>query len=167
MPIIPDDLRRLIDVELATLSDARVREHLRGLLIEPKPVLGDWDYGAAGQQYPCHTVLENHPSNTGIAYCEHGFGPRSPWGLVFLTGEHLSIGMDSQWYTTFLQACFASSAVTVLPIWRVFKTDDSGVRSAITGEGDWEPIWDQVISLRESDPGSQYDCDTSIPYERE
>jgi hypothetical protein len=167
MSIDAHQLKRLIEVELATLSDPRVEQHIRGLLIDPEPVLRDWDYGAVGQQCVCHDVLEHLPSNTAITYCEDGFGPRSPWGLVFLAGEHLSMGMDSQWFTTFLQACFQSQAITNLPIWRVFKTDAAGVRSAITREGEWQSTWDQVMKLRESDPDSQYGCDTSIPYERE
>jgi len=28
------------------------------------------------------------------------FGPGFPWGLVFLSGPHMNIGMDSNWYST-------------------------------------------------------------------
>ncbi len=48
------------------------------------------------------------PSNTGIAYCEFGFGPRNPWGLVFLSRG--SIGMDSAWYESFWASYFESMA---------------------------------------------------------
>src|SRR5205085_10543865 len=50
------------------------------------------------------------------------FGPRSPWGLVNLSGSaNMSIGMDSAWYVSFMEAYFESMAATELPIWRVFK----------------------------------------------
>jgi hypothetical protein len=59
------------------------------------------------QTYPCWIVLEHAPSNTAIAYCAEGFGPGCPWGLLFLEGEHLSMGMDSGWFT-YLSMRFAS-----------------------------------------------------------
>ncbi len=131
-------------------------------------MLRDWDYGVEGEQYVCWDVLEHHASGTGIAYCESGFGPRSPWGLVWLEhSKNMSIGMDSGWFTTFLQAYFESAAAADLPIWRVFKTDLSGVRFPMTSEGSWEETWKQVMEHRKEDPASCYDCNTSIVYERE
>lgn len=59
-----------------------------------------WDYGAKGVMYPCWTILEHVGSNTGVAYCTDGFGPAYPWGLVFLTGSHMSMGMDCSWYSS-------------------------------------------------------------------
>jgi hypothetical protein len=135
MTINTDTLKALVEGELARMADARVTSHIRSLLTEPKPVLRDWDYGEKGQQYVCWIVLEEHASKTGIAYCESGFGPTTPWGLIGL--EYSSMGMDSSWYTTFLQAYFGSVVATDLPIWRVFKTESSGVRRPITPEGNW------------------------------
>ncbi len=166
MAIGTETLKALVEDELARVEDTRVTTHIRSLLIEPTPVLRDWDYGVEGQQYVCWNVLEHHPSNTGIAYCESGFGPGAPWGLVWLEGPHMSIGMDTNWYTTFLQAYFESFVAAELPIWRVFKTDPSGVRLPITTEGDWDDTWKQVILHRGQDTVSRYDCDTGIVYER-
>src|SRR5262249_28688381 len=104
-------------------------------------------------------------SNTGIAYCESGFGPGAPWGLVGLGEPNMSIGMDSNWYTTLLEAYFESFAAK-LSIWRVFKTDPCGVRLPITPESGWDDTWKQVIVHREQDAASRYDCDTSIVFER-
>jgi hypothetical protein len=165
MTINADILKALVDDELARMAEARVTSHIRSLLTEPKPVLRDWDYGEKGQQYVCWTVLEDHASNTGIAYCESGFGPRAPWGLIWL--EDSSIGMDSCWYTTFLQTYFESKAATLLPIWRVFKTEPSGVRLPVSAEGGWNETWKQVMEKRQEDQTSRYDCDTSIVFERE
>jgi hypothetical protein len=65
-----------------------------------------------------------------------------------------------------LQAYFESFAAAELPIWRVFKTDPSGVRLPITPEGGWDDTWKQVVLHRELDAASFYDCNTSIVYER-
>ena len=88
MAIDSDTLKTLVRDELGRTADARVTTHIRSLLVEPTPVLRDWDYGVKGQQYVCWNVLEHGPSNTAIAYCETGFGLRrpgdlSPWrGLI-------------------------------------------------------------------------------------
>ena len=57
-----------------------------------------WDYGRANEEYPCWIFAEHLESSTAFAYAEHGFGPSSPWGLLFIKGEHMSIGMDSGWF---------------------------------------------------------------------
>jgi hypothetical protein len=51
---------------------------IRELLVTPHPVERAWDDGSRGEHFVCWTVLEHHPSNTGIAYCLQGFGPSSP-----------------------------------------------------------------------------------------
>jgi len=170
MSVDPQALRGMIESELARLSDSRVISFVKSLLVEPEITLRRWNYGREGEKYPCWSILRHPASNTGIAYCEHGFGPRSPWGLVFLEGDeaYTSIGMDCSWYTTFLQAFFESQAATDLPIWRVFKTDPATREMrAISDEGAWDATWALVKSLRESDPASHYHCWTSIQYERE
>jgi hypothetical protein len=169
MSVDADSLKGLIERELELVSDARVVAHIRGLPVEPKVVMRDWNYGKPGEQYPCWSVLAHTASNTGISYCEYGFGPRCPWGLVWLGSEHpkhLSIGMDSGWFSRFMDAYFNSFASTDLVIWRVFEADSSGVREPITGEDTWERTWKQIDDLRESDPASRYDCGHSIAYTR-
>jgi hypothetical protein len=167
--VTPECLNVLVERDLSLLSDGRVMAHIRSLLVPAKRVLRSWNYGIDGEQYPCWTVLEHPASNTGIAYCENGFGPGSPWGLVFLEGNEaqMSIGMDASWFTTFLQAYFDSQAVRELSIWRVVKTDASGKRHFLTGEGTWDETWSQVMALRKSDTASRYDCTHSVVYERE
>ena len=76
----------------------------------PYPVERDWDYGNSGERFVCWTVLEHPDSNTGIAYCAQGFGPKHPWGLVFLSGPYMSIGMDSGWYASLEDAMRESMA---------------------------------------------------------
>ena len=91
-------VQALVEAELSRVRDPAALPRLRALLVAPYPVARAWDYGAPGERYVCWTVLEHRASNTGIAYCERGFGPENPWGLVFLTGPDMSIGMDSGWF---------------------------------------------------------------------
>ena len=72
------------------------------------------DYGEESRTYPCWIVLEHRASNTGIAYCAYGFGPGDPWGLLFLGGPHLSMGMDSAWFVT-LEDAFRQSPACDVP----------------------------------------------------
>lgn len=75
---------------------ACIEKHLIKSRLEDR----EWDYGDVGQTFPCWICLEDRRSNTAIAYCEQGFGPTNPWGLLFLAGEPSSLGMDSGWFTT-------------------------------------------------------------------
>src|SRR5260221_7478632 len=119
-----------------------------------------WDYGAPGESYPCWLLLAHRPSNTAIAYCEFGFGPATPWGLLFLEGtQHMSMGMDSGWFDCFLDAYFDSKASAELPIWRVFRhhgNDFPGI--PITEEGSWDATWAEVMRLRAEQSSFRYDC---------
>ena len=163
MPISAEILKTLIEGELATVSDARVIAHIRGMLVEPHAVLRTWDYGEPGQQYPCWMVLRDAHSGGEIAYCEYGFGPCSPWGLVS-SGEHQSMGMDSGWFNTFLDAFFESVACVELPIWRVFGEDRDGTRVPVTDEGAWEATWSRISDLRSCDQTKRYHCGHSVDY---
>lgn len=161
-------LTAIINRQLAPLAENPVALQIRALLVEPTLALRRWYYGNEGERRPCWTVLRHAASNSGIAYCEHGFDPRSPWGLVFPDDDEelTSVGMDWSWHSTFLHAFFDSRAATHLPIWRVFKTDAmTGERRAISQEGEWDKIWAKVIFLRNSDQNNRYDCWTSINYD--
>jgi hypothetical protein len=100
----------LVEKELSRISDPVLVAAIRRLLVKPYAVEREWNYGRPGQTYPCWTVLEHPPSNTGIAYCESGFGPSDPWGLVFISGADMSIGMDCAWYATLEDAMRQSRA---------------------------------------------------------
>ncbi len=166
MTVTATQLLEIVAKELADLNDARITAHVQSLLVPPVPVVRGWDYGAADEAYPCWSVLEHMKSNTGIAYCESGFGPKDPWGLVFLAGtEHMSMGMDSGWYPRFLDAYFESMASSELPIWRVFQqSGDDYPGQSISTEGPWEATWAQVERLRALYPERRYHCAQSIYY---
>jgi hypothetical protein len=100
----------LVAEQLAQITDPVLAERIKELLVTPYAVDRKWDYGVEGQSFACWTLLEHQPSNTGIAYCAEGFGPGYPWGLVFMSGQHMNIGMDSGWYPTLDAAMRASMA---------------------------------------------------------
>jgi hypothetical protein len=159
--ISPLQIQALIEAELLKIQDQRVLSHVRSHLVVPAAVMRDWDYGKKGESYLCWTVLTTPDSNVGIAYCEFGFGPENPWGLVALSGN-MSIGMDCCWFKSFIEAYF-DSAASDLPIWRVFKQDDSAYPGvAVTEESDWDSTWEEVYRLRTANPNARYNCDNSI-----
>jgi len=90
----------LVERELRAIRNPAILDLVRRLRVDPYAVEREWDYGPADQRYVCWTVLEHRPSNKGAAYCDAGFGPAFPWGLVFLSGPHMNIGMDSNWFST-------------------------------------------------------------------
>jgi hypothetical protein len=73
-----NSIRELVNAEMARIRDERLVVRIRELLDEPYPVVRGWDYGFPGEAYECWTVLEHRESNTGIAFCDSGFGPAEP-----------------------------------------------------------------------------------------
>ena len=108
MPTTSADIAALVEAELAGLTDHRIVAQIRALLVTPYAVNRPWSYGPPAS-YPCWTVLEHPASGTGIAYCEHGFGPDHLWGLVWLPAD-AHMGQDSQWFPTLLAAFLDSRA---------------------------------------------------------
>jgi hypothetical protein len=162
MSVTAKTIAELIEHELDKLSDRRVLDHVRSLLIVPRVQLRAWDYGEANDAYPCWLAFAHRPSNTGIAYCELGFGPACPWGLLFLEGtEHMSMGMDSGWFEHFLDAYFESPASGDLPIWRVFQ-GDTFPGTPISEEDGWNETWAKVTRLRDEQPHKRFNCGQSV-----
>jgi hypothetical protein len=95
-----DFISELVDAELSKIADSTLEQRIRELLVPPYPVEREWDYGPPDQHFTCWTVIEHRPSNTGVAFCAEGFGPSDPWGLIFLSGPRMDIGMDCSWYAS-------------------------------------------------------------------
>lgn len=163
MNIDAQHLGEVIRRELNALSDRRIVDHIQSLLVPPRLEMRAWDYGTAGVMYPCWIVLEHRASNTAIAYCAQGFGPVQPWGLLFLTGAHQSMGMDSGWFSLFLDAYFESHAPADLPIWRVFRhARGKFPGEPISDEAEWDTTWEKVHQLRREQPAYDFNCWQSI-----
>src|SRR5438105_2570661 len=102
MAIDAATVRRLFDAEIARISDPVITALVERWGVSPRCEMRPWSYGNV--DYPCWLVLEDKASNVGVGYCEYGFGPKCPWGLLWLTGTHLYMGDDSQWFPTLEQA---------------------------------------------------------------
>lgn len=87
----------LRDAELGAASP-ELAACMRRFIVAPPCILRPWSYGP--EIFACWSVLEDPRSRTGIAYCETGFGPKCPWGLVWITDREadLDIGADSAWF---------------------------------------------------------------------
>ena len=160
----PAFLNALITTELAAVADERVVGAISSLLVEPRAGLIDWDYGSPNQQFNCWTVFHDRLNNTEIVFCEEGFGPSMPWGLVPAdAGDgRRSMGMDSGWFETFLEAWFDSFSATDLDVWRVFETDAAGLSRAVTAELAWDAAWLRRDELASSNMDAQYHVDSPL-----
>ena len=117
MSTSPAGVAALIDSELSVLTDDKAKQAILRGLVDLSPITLDWDYGNSGQQFEGWVVFDHEAeSDTLIVYCEHGFGPASPWGLVFATPHQgrRSMGMDSGWFRSFMDAFWDSHAATPL-----------------------------------------------------
>ena len=94
------EFRILLEAQVRLIDQPDLTTFVRSRLVTPQIEHRIWDYGEPWQTFPCWLCLADQPTNTGITYCEQGFGPAYPWGLVFLSRRHSSIGMDSQWYVS-------------------------------------------------------------------
>jgi len=87
-----------VEAQISKIPDPNVVTALRKFIVTPRCELRDWDYGEPGEQFPCWIIFEHAKSNACIAYCDQGFGPATPWGLLYLSGKNRSMGMDCNWF---------------------------------------------------------------------
>ena len=104
MAITREQLIRELEGETAAVADFKLRGNVQAILIEPVLMSCAWDYGVPGETYPCWKVAENQKRGVGIVRCDQGFGPRAPWGLVWLREPIPAMGQDSGWFSTFREA---------------------------------------------------------------
>jgi hypothetical protein len=93
------EVKEIVEAQVARIADPVLRDAAARALIEPRLRDVPWEYGEEGQTYPCWIVADLRPKSTFVvAYCEHGFGPEHPFGILDI--DLRSMGMDSQWYET-------------------------------------------------------------------
>jgi hypothetical protein len=100
MALTANQVSKIIQADLSKIKNPQALELIRTLLVPLRCEDRPWDYGEPGMKYPCWIFAEHQTSNTAFAYCEQGFGPRCPWGLLGISGEHLNMGMDSSWFSS-------------------------------------------------------------------
>lgn len=100
----------LFEQEATRIAQPELLALVRRLRVVTRKEDRPWDYGAENQTFPCWIVLVHKESNTAVAYCSSGFGPRDAWGLLFLDGPCLNMGMDSGWFVSLEDAVRDSMA---------------------------------------------------------
>jgi hypothetical protein len=99
MELAAEQVSKIIETELAKIKNPQVLEVIRKVSVPLRCEVRPWDYGEPDTKYPCWIFAEHQTSNTAFAYCDKGFGPRCPWGLLWISGEYLNMGMDSSWFS--------------------------------------------------------------------
>jgi hypothetical protein len=105
-----ESVERLVFEEIRRASTSQRASLMKKLLVPPRCELRPWSYGAPGEMLPCWIVAEHRSSNTAVAYCDRGFGPRAPWGLLSMDGAHMNMGQDSGWFASLEEAVMDSCA---------------------------------------------------------
>jgi hypothetical protein len=98
------EFQSLFDSELEKIDQQAVVECIEKFRIPPRLQYLNWDYGEEGQQYPCWIAVEDPGTGTAVVFCQQGFGPQYPWGLVSIEGPYQSMGTDYQWFVTLEEA---------------------------------------------------------------
>lgn len=109
MALTASEISTLVATQLDHVTNPQAAILIRRLLVPPRCEFRAWNYGPPSL-LPCWIVLEHTPSGTGVAYCEQGFGPSFPWGLLWISGENLSMGMDDAWFESLEEVVRESSA---------------------------------------------------------
>ena len=105
-------VQALVAEQLGIIKDSDRRAALERLLVPPRQGEREWDYGRPGERYPYWVVAEAREQGIILVYCEHGFGPSSPWGFLFTDEPGVtSLGMDSQW-DVYLDEAFITSGLS-------------------------------------------------------
>ncbi len=94
------ELEKLIQEEINKISQKELIKTIQDFMVSIRIENREWDYSDKYKEYPCYIVLEDKKTNTAIAFSENGFGPVCPWGLLFLDGEYMNMGMDSGWFSS-------------------------------------------------------------------
>lgn len=99
MVIGRDEIVALTARELALIEDPARCSALAAILVEPRVEEREWLYSRDPVRYPYWVVAESVEQKILLVYCEQGFGPSFPWGVLY-TGDHpmdQTLGMDAQW----------------------------------------------------------------------
>ena len=106
MILTAKDIESKVEAEIERSKSPNHANLMRRLLVSPRCEIRPWDYGPV-DSYPCWVVGEHPSTNTAFVYCDQGFGPKHPWGLLNLSGKYSSMGMDSGWFAFLEDAVLA------------------------------------------------------------
>jgi hypothetical protein len=151
--------RKLLAIEKKCFQNAYALKRFSELEVELEVGRLKWDYG--NEIFDCFIVFKDIHTNTGIVYSEFGFGPKNPWGLIFLS--KMNSGMDSGWFNNLFDCFMDTFAAGDLPIWILSKTGPDG-NMIVIEKG---MTIHQAFSLRERLWANPKDRSFVISYEKD
>jgi hypothetical protein len=92
-----ESVQKLVEEQISAISDNDRQFALRAIVVNPYMELREWDY-AENTKYQCWIIAEPKNDNYVFAFCNKGFGPNAPWGII-KKDIHGSMGPDACWYT--------------------------------------------------------------------
>ena len=110
------EIQYLIKSELAKIADPRTAA-LNAVLTPPLLLSLKWGYGNPGEQYRCWLVGLSPNGSDRLVYCEKGFGPSYPWGIVGIADDWM--GMDCQWHVGLEHAAIGAGILIGPPNYEV------------------------------------------------
>ncbi|HEY2840193.1 MAG TPA: hypothetical protein VGJ26_13645 [Pirellulales bacterium] len=111
------DIRQLVDIQLLTIVDPSRREALKERLVSPQPLSLKWGYGAPDERFQCWLIGFSKDGKLRLVYCDQGFGPEYPWGIVGASQDWM--GMDCDWHVGLEHAAIGAGVLDAPPDYEI------------------------------------------------
>lgn len=99
-------IQNLVEEQISGIKDNDRQSALRAIIVDPYVELREWDY-AENTKYQCWIIAKPKNDDHVFAYCNEGFGPNTPWGII-KKDSNGSMGPDACWHT-FLEDLFIAT----------------------------------------------------------
>lgn len=147
-------IKQLLQKELEKITDPIVRAGIEKVLVEPTSHIRKWDYSTTNESFICWIIATDILTDTSIIYCEQGFGPETPWGLVSSSVSYF--GMDSGWFDNLLDCYLDSFHAGELQIWGIEEIKENNTKEIIVEELTLEKAFAFRDSLTDSKQNKIY-----------
>ena len=149
-----DNIKEIVAKEILKIKDPIILNGLGQILIKPFKHLRTWDYSTTNEKFSCWSIALDSGTDTSLIYCDKGFGPKTPWGLV--STKNLYFGMDSAWFNN-LEECYLDSfAGGELPIWGVERHNEDNTKEIIVSDLIADKAFEIIESLRKKQVAEKY-----------
>jgi len=93
-----EEFEVLMSSEISKVNQTEMLELIKSIKGQVRSETRIWNYGIENQEFTCWVAFEHLATKTSIVYCNKGFGPNYPWGLLSTNTPNNDMGIDSQWY---------------------------------------------------------------------
>ena len=101
-----EEVSSIVAQQMSSIQNTEIVDALRSFLVPPRLEMRVWDWTKERLEFPTFVVAESQRYNYGIVFSDNGFGPDSPWGLVFSSARNFDA--DYCWYATLEEAFLES-----------------------------------------------------------